>query len=1044
MTVSSSTNRVSYSGNGSLTTFAYTFKVFDETDLTVILRAADGTETKQTITTHYTVTNVGNASGGNVEFVAAPSATETVVIVREQPLTQGLDLVPNDPFPAQSLEESLDKLTFVDQRLNEKIDRALTFSVGDVVTDTTLPVKELRVGKVLAFNETTGDPEPGPSIADTESIANISADIATLVDIQDGTVATNAITNVNTIRTDVTTVSGISANVTTVATNNANVTTVAANDANITTVATNIASINTVATNIADVITVANDLNEAISEIETVANDLNEAVSEIDTVASSITNVDLVGNSVTDVNTVAGSISNVNTTAANIADVNTVASVSTNVSTVAGISSDVTTVSGIDANVTTVAGISSNVTTVAGISGNVTTVAGQTTNLQNVTDNLTAIQNAATNATNAATSATNAATSATAAAASQAAAATSAASAASAYDSFDDRYLGVKTSDPTVDNDGDPLSSGLLYFSSSENIMKVYDGASWIAATSAGNVSLTTYQYTATSGQTTFSGSDDNAATLSYTVNNILVTLNGSLLFNGTDYTATNGTSIVLTSGATTSDVLQVTAFKSFTTADMVPASTGGTFSGNVAVTGDLTVDTNTLYVDSSNNRVGIGTSSPSAALDVSTSGSTKAAILDGNGVDITHPTLASHLFLGTQTGSDVKIESVGAYPMLFRTNSTEAMRITSSGSVGIGTTSPSTPLHVSKGGNGIVTFERSNKTSNSGYLGFNVETNSQATIAFDYSGGLSIGRSSDPSTQAGYSNDFFINSSGNVGIGTASPDGRLDVTGSGNTEIYINTGNNSGDNSRIFFGDTADIDVGWLNYDHGTNSMSFGVNATERMRIDSSGHLLVGTTVKETQGVTIYGTGANGIYAKCTGTTNYWITRDGQGAGSGYIATIYSDTTAVGSITVTASSTAYNTSSDYRLKENVTDVTDGITRVKQLAPKRFNFIADPDTTVDGFIAHEAQTVVPEAVTGTQDAMRDEEYEVTPAVLDDDGNVVTEAVMGTRSVPDYQGIDQSKLVPLLTAALQEAIAKIETLETEMTSVKARLDALEAN
>jgi hypothetical protein len=692
MTVSSSTNRVSYSGNGSLTTFAYTFKVFDETDLTVILRAADGTETTQTITTHYTVTNVGNASGGNVEFVTAPSATETVVIVREQPLTQGLDLVPNDPFPAQSLEESLDKLTFVDQRLNEKIDRALTFSVGDVVTDTTLPVKELRVGKVLAFNETTGDPEPGPSIADTESIANISADIATLVDIQDGTVATNAITNVNTIRTDVTTVSGISANVTTVATNNANVTTVAANDANITTVATNIASINTVATNIADVITVANDLNEAISEVETVANDLNEAVSEIDTVASSITNVDLVGNSVTDVNTVAGSISNVNTTAANITDVNTVASVSTNVSTVAGISSDVTTVSGIDANVTTVAGISSNVTTVAGISGNVTTVAGQTTNLQNVTDNLTAIQNAATNATNAATSATNAATSATAAAASQAAAATSAASAASAYDSFDDRYLGVKTSDPTVDNDGDPLSSGLLYFSSSENIMKVYDGASWIAATSAGNVSLTTYQYTATSGQTTFSGSDDNAATLSYTVNNILVTLNGSLLFNGTDYTATNGTSIVLTSGATTSDVLQVTAFKSFTTADMVPASTGGTFSGDVAVTGDLTVDTNTLYVDSSNNRVGIGTSSPSAKVhSVDSNGNVLRLQRDGAftgswDVDIGSYTTGDFTIYDNENSQRaITVEKLTGF------SGASAMYIDTSGNLLVGTTSSST-----------------------------------------------------------------------------------------------------------------------------------------------------------------------------------------------------------------------------------------------------------------------------------------------------------------------------------------------------------------
>jgi hypothetical protein len=79
--------------------------------------------------------------------------------------------------------------------------------------------------------------------------------------------------------------------------------------------------------------------------------------------------------------------------------------------------------------------------------------------------------------------------------------------------------------------------------------------------------------------------------------------------------------------------------------------------------------------------------------------------------------------------------------------------------------------------------------------------------------------------------------------------------------------------------------------------------------------------------------------------------------------------------------------------------------------------------------------VVPEAVTGTKDAMTTEEYEVTPAVLDDDGNVVTEAVMGTREVPDYQGIDQSKLVPLLTGALQEAIARIETLEAEVAALK---------
>jgi hypothetical protein len=145
--------------------------------------------------------------------------------------------------------------------------------------------------------------------------------------------------------------------------------------------------------------------------------------------------------------------------------------------------------------------------------------------------------------------------------------------------------------------------AGALYFNSTANEMRVYDGANWIPASSAGGVSLLSYSYTATAGQTTFSGADDNAATLSYVQQNLIVTLNGIVLEDGTDYTATNGTSIVLTTGAAAGDELNVIAFKSFTVADMVPASTGGTFSGNVAVNGNLT----------STGSVGIGTSSPVA-----------------------------------------------------------------------------------------------------------------------------------------------------------------------------------------------------------------------------------------------------------------------------------------------------------------------------------------------------------------------------------------------------------------------------------------------
>jgi hypothetical protein len=133
------------------------------------------------------------------------------------------------------------------------------------------------------------------------------------------------------------------------------------------------------------------------------------------------------------------------------------------------------------------------------------------------------------------------------------------------------------------------------------------------------------------------------------------------------------------------------------------------------------------------------------------------------------------------------------------------------------------------------------------------------------------------------------------------------------------------------------------------------------------------------------------------------------------------------GSISISGSSTSYNTSSDYRLKVDVQPMSGATERLKELKPVNFAWKAD-GSRVDGFLAHEAQEVVPESVTGSKDAMQTEEYEVTPAVTDEEGNVTTEAVMGEREVPDYQGIDQSKLVPLLVATIQELEARITQLE----------------
>ena len=158
-----------------------------------------------------------------------------------------------------------------------------------------------------------------------------------------------------------------------------------------------------------------------------------------------------------------------------------------------------------------------------------------------------------------------------------------------------------------------------------------------------------------------------------------------------------------------------------------------------------------------------------------------------------------------------------------------------------------------------------------------------------------------------------------------------------------------------------------------------------------------------------VYG---QGFWWSTQGANSYWNTS------SGTVWNFRINGSQKGSIQIHSNGTSFNTSSDYRLKENVVNLDGAIDRVKQLAPKRFNFIGNEDTTVDGFLAHEAQTVVPEAVTGTHNE------------VDDDGNAV------------MQGIDQSKLVPLLTAALQEAIAKIETLETQNASLEARLTALE--
>lgn len=159
------------------------------------------------------------------------------------------------------------------------------------------------------------------------------------------------------------------------------------------------------------------------------------------------------------------------------------------------------------------------------------------------------------------TAETNAETAETGAQAAETAAQAAQTAAETAYDNFDDRYLGDKASDPALDNDGNALLTGALYFNTTDGEMRVYNGSAWNAATSSIDGVLARFTYTATAGQTAFTGADDNAQTLAFDNGLEFVFLNGAMLKLTTDYTRSGGNTITLTSGATAGDVLEVYAF---------------------------------------------------------------------------------------------------------------------------------------------------------------------------------------------------------------------------------------------------------------------------------------------------------------------------------------------------------------------------------------------------------------------------------------------------------------------------------------------------
>ena len=301
-----------------------------------------------------------------------------------------------------------------------------------------------------------------------------------------------------------------------------------------------------------------------------------------------------------------------------------------------------------------------------------------------------------------------------------------------------------------------------------------------------------------------------------------------------------------------------------------------------------------------------------------------------------------------------------------------------------------------------------------------------------------------------------FATSSGNVGIGTSSPAQKLDVQAAaciakftsttGTNSVYtqmVNTGGSFYLGTDDSTGATSGAAYGRFVYGTGAYPMLFFTNSAERMRIDSSGAVGIGTTNPATNngGALTVVTSSTNAAQFIVNANSYPIVCSQNGSSSGLVYFNYNNGN-VGTITTNGTITLYNTSSDYRLKENVAPMTGALDTVAKLKPVTYTWKAN-GSNGQGFIAHELAEIVPNCVTGKKDAMRVEKYEISPAIpaeIDEDGKVIkeaVEAVMGEKEVPNFQGIDTSYLVSTLTAAIQEQQAMIETLTARLTALESK-------
>jgi len=430
MTVSTTIIKSSHNGNGSTTTFAYNFKIFADTDLVVIIRSAAGTETTKTLTTHYTVAGAGDASGGSITFTSGniPASGETVVIRRNVPQTQAIDYIANDPFPAETNEEGLDRTTMIAQQVSEATDRSIKLSRTNTMTSTEFTVGATeRANKILAF-DSAGE------ISVTQELGTFKG--------TDATVTTEAYN-----------VRDIIKSTTTAELNNVYIC-----------VADSVVGDSLTDTDhfelLVDAVSAATSATAAASSASAASTSASAAATSATNAANSAsTATTKASEASTSATNAASSASTASTQASNAASSASAASTSeTNAASSASTAS------------TQATNASSSATAAASSATTATTKASEAS---------TSATTATTKASEASTSATNAATSATAADTAKTAAQTAQAAAEAAADNFDDTYLGAKSSDPTVDNDGDALSAGDLYFNTTSNVLKVYSGSAW-------------------------------------------------------------------------------------------------------------------------------------------------------------------------------------------------------------------------------------------------------------------------------------------------------------------------------------------------------------------------------------------------------------------------------------------------------------------------------------------------------------------------------------------------------------------------------------